>query len=130
MAGLSNKEVVVRYFDERWNHNNLSVCDELLAPGVDVEAAKEYVRAVRAGLGSIRLTFPDILADGDQVALHWRVEAIHIGEFLGVPATGKSVKYSGIALLRLVDGKIVEDIAYWDNLEILEQLGAVPALSV
>ncbi|MFN8470444.1 MAG: ester cyclase [Caldilineaceae bacterium] len=130
MSSQSNKDVVIRYFDERWNQNNLAVCDELLAPGVDIEAAKEYVRAVSASLGSMRLTFPDILADGDQVALHWRVEAIHIGEFLGVPPTGKPVAYSGIALLRLVDGKIVEDIAYWDNLAILEQLGAVPAPSV
>ncbi len=126
MSSQSNKGVVLRHFDERWNQNTLAVCDELLAPGVDIEAAKEYVRSVSASLGSIRLTFPDILADGDQVALHWRVEAIHTGEFLGLPPTGKPLTYSGIALLRLVDGKIVEDIAYWDNLAILEQLGAMP----
>jgi predicted ester cyclase len=125
MSAQSNKAVVLRYFDERWNQNNLAICDELLAPGADIEGAKEYVRSLRESFGSIKVTFPDILAEGDQVALHWRAEAIHIGELLGVPATGKAVTYSGIALLRLVDGKIVEDIAYWDNLAILEQIGGV-----
>ena len=123
MSAQSNKDVVLRYFDERWNQNNLAVCDELLAPGVDSEAAKGYVRALRESFGSIKVTFPDIVAEDDRVALHWRAEAVHIGELLEVPATGKLVTYAGIALLRLVDGKIVEDIAYWDNLAILEQIG-------
>jgi predicted ester cyclase len=59
--------------------------------------------------------------------VHWRVDATHQGDYLGVAATGKQVTYQGIALLRIADGKIVEDIAYWDNLSILQQLGAAPA---
>lgn len=130
MSTQSNKEVVIRYFDQRWNHNNLAVCDELLGPEANVEAAKAYVRAAREVLGDIKGTFLDTVAEGDQVALHWHLEAIHIGEILGVPATGKPIAYSGIALLRLADGKIIDDITYFDNLQILEQIGGpVPAHS-
>jgi predicted ester cyclase len=43
-----------------------------------------------------------------------------------VAATGKQVTFQGIALLRITDGKIVDDVAYWDNQSILEQIGAVP----
>ena len=49
------------------------------------------------------------------------------GSLLLTKATGKQAAYQGIALLRIADGKIVEDIAYWDNLSILQQLGAIPS---
>jgi steroid delta-isomerase-like uncharacterized protein len=126
MSIEENKEIVRRYFDERWNHNNLDICDELLAPG-DIEAAKEFVRSFHATFGDLRLTILDLLAEGNQVAAHWRIEGTHQGDYLGVPATGKPVTYQGIALLRIENGKIVDDIAYWDNLSILQQVGAAPA---
>jgi len=72
------------------------------------------------------LTILDLLAEGNQVAIHWRVEGTHQGDYLGVAATSKPVTYQGIALLRVEDGKIVDDIAYWDNLSILQQIGAAP----
>ena len=125
MSTAENKEIVRRYFDERWNHNNLDICDELLALS-DIDDAKEFVRSFHATFGNMRLTIFDLLAEGNQVAIHWRVEGTHQGEYLGVAATGKPVMYQGIALLRVEDGKIVDDIAYWDNLSILQQVGAAP----
>ena len=125
MSAAENKELVRRYFDERWNHHNLDICGELLAPN-DIDDAKEFVRSFHAIFGNMRLTILDLLAEGNQVAIHWRVEGTHQADYLGVAATGKPVTYQGIALLRVEDGKIVDDIAYWDNLSILEQLGASP----
>ena len=127
MSTAENKELVRRYFDERWNHGSLDVCDELLSSSMDIEEQKEFVRAQHAALGNLHLTILDLLAEGDQVAIHWRIEGTHKGDFLGVAATGKPVTFQGIALLRITDGKIADDIAYWDNQSILEQLGAVPA---
>ena len=123
---VTNKELVRRFFDERWNHGNLDVYDELLAPSLDIEAHKEWARSMHTTFGSIQLTILDLLAEGDQVAVHWRVAATHQGDYLGVAATGKRVTYQGIALLRIADGKIVEDQAYWDNLSILRQFGVMP----
>jgi uncharacterized protein len=125
MSTAQNKEIVRRYFDERWNHYNLDICDELLPPSVDIEEAKEFVRSFHASFSNIQLTILDLLAEGNQVAVHWRVAGTHQGDYLGVAATGKSVTYEGIALLRVEGGKIVDDLAYWDNLSILQQLGAV-----
>lgn len=126
MSTAENKELVRRYFDERWNHGSLDVCDELLSSSMDIEEQKEFVRAQHAALGNLHLTILDLLAEGDQVAIHWRIDGTHKGDFLGVAATGKPVTFQGIALLRIADGKIADDIAYWDNQSILEQLGAVP----
>jgi steroid delta-isomerase-like uncharacterized protein len=125
MSTAENKELVRRYFDERWNHGSLDVCDELLSSSMDIEEQKEFVRAQHAALGNLHLTILDLLAEGDQVAIHWRIEGTHKGDFLGVAATGKLVSFQGIALLGITDGKIVNDVAYWDNQSILEQLGAV-----
>jgi predicted ester cyclase len=121
----NNKELVRRFFDERWNHGNLDVYDELLAPSLDIAGAKEWARSMYATFGNIELAILDLLAEGDQVAVHWRFAATHQGDYLGVAATGKHVTYQGIALLRITDGKIVEDQAYWDNLSILQQFGVV-----
>jgi predicted ester cyclase len=126
MSPAENKELVRRYFDERWNHGSLDVCDELLSSSMDIEEQKEFVRAQHAALGDLHLTILDLLAEDDQVAIHWRIDGTHKGDFLGVAATGKPVTFLGIALLRITDGKIADDIADWDNQSILEQLGAVP----
>jgi steroid delta-isomerase-like uncharacterized protein len=124
MSTSTNKELVRRFFDERWNHGNLDVYDEMLAPNLNVKDYKEWAQNVHATFGNIQMTILDILAEDDQVALHWRVAATHRGDFLGVAATGKPVTFQGIALLRVVDGKILDDIAYWDDLKILQQVGA------
>jgi len=124
MSTEENRELVRRFFDERWNRGNLDVYDEMLAPSLDIESEKEWARSVYATFGNMKFTILDIIAEGDQVSIHWRAEATHQGEFLGVAETGKPVTYQGIAWLRIVDSKIVEDTAYWDNLSILQQLGA------
>ena len=121
-----NKELFRRYLDERWNHGSVDVCDELLPSSMDIEEEKDFVRAQHAALGNLHLTILDLLAEGDQVAIHWRIDGTHKDDFLGVAATGKPVIFQGIALLRVTDGKIADDIAYWDKLSILQQLGAAP----
>ena len=126
MSTQENKELVRRFFDERWNHGNFDVYDEMLAPGLDIKGEKEWAHSMYATFGNMRFTILDMIAEDDHVAVHWRVDATHQGAYLGVAATGKQVTYQGIALLRIADGKIVEDIAYWDNLSILQQLGGAP----
>ena len=127
MSTEENKELVRRFFDERWNHGNFDVYDEMLGPGFDINGEKEWARSMYATFANGQFTILDIIAEGDQVALHWRVDATHQGDYLGVAATGKPVSFQGMTLIRIANGKIVEDIAYWDNLSILEQLGATPA---
>ncbi len=56
----------------------------------------------------------------------WR--GTHQGELMGVPATGKQVITSGISILRVANGKIAEQWDNFDNLGMLQQLGALPAM--
>jgi steroid delta-isomerase-like uncharacterized protein len=84
------------------------------------------------GLGTFS-AFPDIkrpvedlVAAGDKVVARWTSFGTHSGEFMGVPATGRFLRTSGITIFRLEDGKIVEEWSESDMLGMLQQVGAIP----
>jgi predicted ester cyclase len=60
---------------------------------------------------------------GDKVALRCSATMTHRGDHLGMPATGKSVRLTGISITRIVKGKIIRRMGHWDQLGMLEQLG-------
>jgi predicted ester cyclase len=66
----------------------------------------------------------DLVAEGDKVAIRWSWRGIHKGEYMGIAPTGKQVTMTGISILRIVGGKIVEEWGESDNLGFMEQLGA------
>jgi len=63
------------------------------------------------------------------VVSHWVGTGTQQGEFAGLPPSGKPVEFSGISILRLRDGRIVEQTISYDILSPLRQLGAttIPA---
>ena len=66
------------------------------------------------------------IADGDMAATNWTISGTHKGPFQGIPASGRAVKFSGLELNRFVDGRIVEHWGMFDNLALLQQIGALP----
>ena len=58
----------------------------------------------------------------------WAVRATHQGEFMGVPATGKQVTFTGISIMRCANGKNVEAWNQMDLLGLMQQLGAIPPM--
>jgi predicted ester cyclase len=57
----------------------------------------------------------DPLAEGDRVVLPWSVRGVLQRDFDGVGSPGETVEYSGLAMLRIRDGKIVEDVAFTEG---------------
>lgn len=79
----------------------------------------------------LRAALPDrvdvmeqVIADGDRVGLLFRVTGTHTGNFFGIPATGKRIDVYEVALLRIVNGQMVEGWYMMDEAELLRQLGA------
>jgi predicted ester cyclase len=68
----------------------------------------------------------DQIAQGDRVVTRWTAHARHMGEFQGVPPTGRQVTMTGIDIDRLANGKVVECWPMMDELSVLQQLGVVP----
>jgi steroid delta-isomerase-like uncharacterized protein len=133
-----NKAIVRRVFDEVWVKGNMAVVDELIAPNhVDHrampgmppgrEGVKQLVSMYRGAFPDFRATIEDQLAEGDKVVTRWSAQGTHRGALMGIPATGKQVKFSGITINRIVGGKVSESWASVDQLGIMQQLGLVPS---
>jgi hypothetical protein len=77
--------------------------------------------------------FPDLehaveatFADGDKVAVRFRLRGTHRGEFFGIPATQKTIDVGAIAIVTVREGKVAEIVGEFDQLGMMRQLGVVP----
>jgi predicted ester cyclase len=82
-----------------------------------------------AAFPDIHISVDDEIAEGDQVVFRWTMTATHEGEMMGIPPTGKEVTRLGCGIYRLDGDKIAEVWFYADNLDFMQQLGAIPASS-
>ncbi len=65
-------------------------------------------------------------AEEDKVVGRIVAYGTHEGELFGIPATGKSIRVSGIAIWPIRDGQIVEHWHETDELGLMQQLGVIP----
>ena len=119
-----NISIVRRLWDEVWNQNNLAVCDEIS----DAEQAgheKSFAPVMGAAFPDLHCAIEDVIAVGDRVVSRYLVTCTHRGEFMGIAATGKSVKIKIIWIHRLAGNRIVEgqDWGALDALGMLQQMG-------
>jgi predicted ester cyclase len=119
MTTDDNKALAFRYFDQRWNHNNDAVIDELLGEGMSTEDEKSHLQATHAAFGDIEFTIDGLIAEGDEVAVRWTATSNHRGEMMNFPPTGKRITFRGLASLRIVNGKIVAFDGFSNLLETL-----------
>jgi predicted ester cyclase len=115
---------------------DLALLDEVIAEdAVDhnpVPGMKQGLAGIKESFGEGRVAFPDLhftvedmVAEGDKVACRITVRATHRGDFRSIRATGRQVTMTGIDILRIVDGKLADRWGEFDNLGLLQQLGAV-----
>ena len=128
MSVDENKALVRREQGELWNHTgNLEAAAELFAPD-RVEDAKQEAASVRRGFPDLESTIEDLIAERDKVVAHWRAQATHQGEYMGIPPTGNRVDFRGISIYRIEGGKIAESWSVSDMLGMMQQLGAIGEL--
>ena len=96
-----------------------------LEPGK--EGVKQMFRMYRAAFPDLRMEVEDVLVSGDKVVARVRATGTQQGEFMGMPATGKSVDVQLIDIIRFgEDGLAREHWGVFDALGMMQQLGAVP----
>ncbi|MFU1720498.1 ester cyclase [Bacillus amyloliquefaciens] len=134
MSVENNKELVRRYFEtieqEKYDalkdfcHKDFVFYPQVDTPYPDVEGLIESEKKNFDAFPDFKMPIKAMVAEGDLVAAYFIFEGRHTGiPFAGVPATGKSVKFSLMMLLRIVDGKIIEHRSHVDVHNILRQLG-------
>jgi steroid delta-isomerase-like uncharacterized protein len=98
-------------------------------PGLEPskEGVKQLFRMYTAAFPDLRMHAEDILVSGDKVVARVRGTGTHRGEFMGMPATGKSVDVQMIDIIRFGDDGLAH--GHWgvfDALAMMQQLGAIP----
>jgi predicted ester cyclase len=98
-------------------------------PGVlqGLDGLRAFHEALWEAFPDARLTVEDLVVEGDRAALRYRLQGTHRGPYLGVAPTGLGFDVEGLTLLRLADGRVVEEWHSPTELAILRQLGAVQA---
>ena len=132
-----NKDVLRRFYEEFWTRGDVGVIDEIISddyvdhqplpgsPGGKAGFA-DLVRMWKRGFPDGGETVDALIAEGDLVVGRFTFRGTHNGEFMGLAPTGRAVTMTGIDVVRLVDGKIVE-FWYAEQLhDLLRQLGALP----
>ena len=142
-----NKAVVVRWFTGFWGKDaNLAVIDEIAAPDMllkySLHAPRRGRDDIKAFMTDFRAAFPDLnfwgtadlIAEGDYVVGQWEGGGTHTGpafkDFLvgGIPAaTGRKMRFTGTTVLKVIDGKIAEEVGHDDGVTALTQLGLLRA---
>jgi steroid delta-isomerase-like uncharacterized protein len=139
MSSETNKTVARRLLEEVWNKGNLAVLNEIIAkdhvgsgPGALPESptgpdgTKQLVTMYRNAFPDVRFTVDEQIAEGDNVVTRWTADGTHKGELQGLPATGKSSTVTGIAIDRIVNGKIAASWGIFDYFGMMQQLGVIP----
>ena len=125
------------WFREVWNERKLQTIHDLMADHAvakgqsvglaDIHGPAEFVafaENIHATFSDMKMTIEDAFGTGDKVAVRWSATVTHSGDGLGVPATGNVVHFTGITMVRIEHGKIVEGWDSWDQLGVLSQIGA------
>ena len=94
-------------------------------PIMPLAGHQQFARVFYAGFPDIRHTFDDIVADDDRVAVRFTLRGTHQGDFMGLPATGRTVTIPAVAVIRVSDGRAVELRAVFDEMGLMRQLGVV-----
>lgn len=67
-----------------------------------------------------------LVSEGDNAAFAYTLTGTHRGDFLGIPATGKTVEVRGMQIGCFENGKRVECWGSWDELGLLTKIDALP----
>lgn len=137
MSAETNRATVRRYYEEVLNAGNIGLLDEIAVPDYDEHSPfpgqPNGLEGLRARVGGIlgafrpRFTLHELVAEGDTVVAYWTNTGTHAGEFMGIPATGRTVTVSGIDVHRLRDGRLAEHWHVVEELQMLQQLGVIAA---
>lgn len=130
MSAESNKQALATAL-AAWNAGNLTRYADLYDSNAVIHGlaptplAKEQAIAIYAGMHQafpgVQIETLALIAEGEQLAVHFRMSGVHRGDFAGMPATGKSFSIDGMTFLRFAGGKATERYTLADMAGLLAQ---------
>jgi len=135
----AHQTLLHRWFEEVWNKGRSEAIAELLAPGVvihglsddekgpplGIEGFEEFHAKFRAAFPDLIVNVEDTIQEGDKLVARCSVRGRHTGDALGFAATQAPVEFTGVAIVRIEDGKIAEAWNNFDFMTLYKQLGVM-----
>src|SRR5450432_812394 len=107
-----------RWFEEVWNKQRRDAIAELLTPDAVVhdgaidstgpEGFYAFFDRMQSAVSGMHVTVHDTMADRDLICVRWSCTGQHTGDGLGIPSTGKTFHVTGLSMIRVANGKLVE----------------------
>ena len=137
----SNKEIARRFMEDCWNQGKMDAFSELVSndcryhdsvfPSIQsgLDNIRQHIGNCRNGFPDLHFTIEDMIAEGNEVVIHWKASGTHKGQFLGMQPTNRNATVSGTSINRIDNGKITEQWSDWNLMSLMEQLGMSMATS-
>jgi predicted ester cyclase len=127
-------EIARRFGEELWagdidgmgDYIAEDVINHALAPGAPNGLAGTITEVTnfRAAVPDLQVHNEDVIVSGDKIVLRWTAKGTQQSPMFGHPATGTPLAYSGIDILRVHDGMIVERWIEYDARALQQQVEA------
>jgi steroid delta-isomerase-like uncharacterized protein len=127
----ANKALVRRFITEIFEQGRPEAVDELCTDdfightwgNADKEGLRAAMARVAQGLADAKFVVEDEIGEGDLVAVRLTASARQVGDFMGMPASGRSYQIGEIHIFRVRDGKVSEHWHQFDSASLMKQLG-------
>lgn len=128
----SNKDLIIAYSKALWNERNTDVIDMYFAKDARIhspfhtcqgsDTMHDIVEKWLSAFPDLSIKWDEFIAENDKVVSRWSAEGTHLGGFFDTKPTYREVRYTGITIYQLKDGKIIDYRALVDMHAILSQL--------
>jgi steroid delta-isomerase-like uncharacterized protein len=126
-----DSKTVARNFYESYNQKDIersfeefiaaNLVNHTMGGGLDRKSWLEFDKAFLSACPDLALTVKEQIAEGNRIVTHWLAIGTHTGEFMDMPATGKTIRLMGVSIDAIEDGKIKEHLAMADFTAFMQQ---------
>jgi steroid delta-isomerase-like uncharacterized protein len=122
-----------------WNEGDLDGLDAFLDPNTvrvapasvgsnatNLAELKQVITDFRSSFPDAKVTIHELTFQGDRAFAEWTFEGTNTGPG-AFPPTGRAVRFEGSSFHRYAGGKLIEEKVYFDGMEMMSQLGMIPA---
>lgn len=133
----ANTELIDRVWEEAVENGEMAVVEEAVTndyvlytsgasdPIHGSDGLKQYKRSLRAAFPDLSVTIEDRIVGEETVVDRYRMRGTHEGDFQGIAPTGSEIDFTGIIIHYLEDDKIIKNVAEFNVLDLMDQLGVV-----
>jgi len=136
-----NKELARRFYNEVLNSHNVASLKSFVTTdfidhnpspghtGKGLDDLTAQLNEMLTAMPDLKVTPEFMVAEEDTVVAYLTMTGTNTGPFGNAPASNKKVKFNGIDIVRIKDGKATERWGVFDDLSFMTQIGMTGELS-